>query len=165
MATITLEGNPIHTAGELPAKGKQAPDFCLTNKDMGDTRLADFAGKKIIMNVFVSIDTGICADSTRRFNEEVSKMDNTVALCISADLPFALARYCGAEGLDNVITLSAFRSPEFGKSYGLGITDGPIRGLMSRAIIIIDESGKVIYTQQVPEIAQDPDFEDALAHI
>ena len=165
MATITLEGNEIHTVGELPAIGSDAPAFTLTNSEMGETSLADFAGKKVILNIFVAIDTGICAESTRRFNTAAGSLDNTVVLCISADLPPTLARFCGAENLNNVITLSTFRNPEFGNDYGLTVADGPIRGLNSRAVVIIDENGKVIHTEQVPEIAQEPDYDDALTRL
>jgi thiol peroxidase len=164
MATITLHGNEIHTAGELPAPGANAPAFTLTNSELGDTSLADFAGKKVILNIFPSIDTGVCAESTRRFNASISH-DNAVVLCISADLPFALSRFCGAEGLDKVITLSSFRSPEFASAYGLQITDGPLRGLLSRAVMVIDETGKVVHNEQVPEIAQEPNYAAALASI
>lgn len=165
MATITLEGNEIHTVGDLPAVGSDAPAFTLTNAEMGETSLADFAGKRVILNVFVAIDTGICAESTRRFNAAAGSLDNTVVLCISADLPPTLGRFCGAENLDNVITLSTFRNPEFGQDYGLAIADGPIRGLCSRCVIIIDENGKVIHTEQVPEIAQEPDYDAALGKL
>lgn len=165
MATITLEGNEIHTVGDLPAVGSDAPAFTLTNAEMGETSLADFAGKRVILNVFVAIDTGICAESTRRFNAAAGSLDNTVVLCISADLPPTLGRFCGAENLDNVITLSTFRNPEFGQDYGLAIADGPIRGLCSRCVIIIDENGKVIHTEQVPEIAQEPDYGAALGKL
>lgn len=165
MATITLEGNEIHTVGDLPAVGSDAPAFTLTNAEMGDTSLADFAGKRVILNVFVAIDTGICAESTRRFNAAAGSLDNTVVLCISADLPPTLGRFCGAENLDNVITLSTFRNPEFGQDYGLAIADGPIRGLCSRCVIIVDENGKVIHTEQVPEIAQEPDYDAALSKL
>ncbi|UCB54224.1 MAG: thiol peroxidase [Thiotrichales bacterium] len=165
MATITIEGNEIHTVGELPAVGSDAPAFTLTNAEMGDTSLADYAGKRVILNIFVAIDTGICAESTRRFNAAAGSLDNTVVLCISADLPPTLARFCGAENLDNVVTLSTFRSPEFGQDYGLTVADGPIRGLNARSVIIIDENGKVVYTEQVPEIAQEPDYDAALTKV
>lgn len=165
MATITLEGNEIHTVGELPAIGSDAPAFTLTNSEMGEVSLADYTGRKVILNIFPSIDTGVCAESTRRFNAAGGSLDNTDVLCISADLPFALSRFCGAENLDNVITLSTFRNPEFGNDYGVTITDGPIRGLNSRAIVIIDEGGKVIYTEQVPEIVQEPDYDAALTKL
>ncbi len=165
MATITLEGDEFHTVGDLPAVGSDAPGFTLTNSEMGDTSLADFAGKRVILNVFVAIDTGICAESTRRFNAAAGSLDNTAVLCISADLPPTLARFCGAENLDNVITLSTFRNPEFGQDYGLAVADGPLRGLASRCVIIIDENGKVVYTEQVPEIAQEPDYDAALTRL
>ena len=165
MATITLEGNEIHTVGELPAIGSDAPAFTLTNNDMGETSLADFAGKRVILNIFVAIDTGICAESTRRFNTAAGSLENTVVLCISADLPPTLSRFCGAENLNNVTTLSTFRNPEFGNDYGLTVADGPLRGLNSRSIVIIDENGKVIHTEQVPEIAQEPDYDAALTKL
>lgn len=164
MATITLQGNEIHTVGELPATGSKAPAFTLTNSDLGETSLADFAGKPVILNIFPSIDTGVCAESTRRFNKSASG-GKAVVLCISADLPFALSRFCGAEGLDKVVTLSSFRNPEFGDNYGLTISDGALRGLLSRAVIVIDSSGKVVYNEQVPEIAQEPNYDAALAKI
>ena len=163
MASITLEDNEIHTNGELPAVGSDAPGFNLTNSELGVSSLSDYSGKKVVMNIFPSIDTGVCAKSTRRFNKAANNLENTVVLCISADLPFALSRFCGAENLDKVITLSTFRNPEFGDDYGVRIIDGPIKGLMSRAVIIIDENNKVIHTEQVPEIAQEPDYEAALA--
>lgn len=164
MATITLHGDKIHTVGELPAAGTRAPAFSLTNGDLGETSLAEYAGKTVILNIFPSIDTGVCAESTRRFNTTASA-GKAVVLCISADLPFALSRFCGAEGLDKVITLSSFRNPEFGNDYGLTISDGPLRGLLSRAVIVIDASGKVAYTEQVPEIAQEPNYDAAQAKI
>jgi thiol peroxidase len=132
---------------------------------MGETSLSDFTGKKVIMNIFVAIDTGICAESTRRFNTAAGSLDNTVVLCISADLPATQARFCGAENINNVITLSTFRSPEFGQDYGLTIADGPLRGLNARCVIIIDENGKVVYTEQVAEIAQEPDYDAALTRL
>lgn len=162
MATITLEGNEIHTIGELPAVGSEAPTFTLTNAELGESSLSDYTGKNVILNIFPSIDTGVCAESTRRFNAAAASMDNTVVLCISADLPFALSRFCGAEGLSNVITLSTFRSPAFSEDYGVRITDGPIAGLNARAVVVIDADGQVKYTEQVPEIAQEPDYDAAL---
>ncbi|MGB5276742.1 MAG: thiol peroxidase [Gammaproteobacteria bacterium] len=165
MTTITLDGKEIHTVGDLPAVGSTAPAFTLTNAELGDSSLADYAGKKIVLNIFPSIDTGVCAESTRRFNTAAGSLDNTVVLCISADLPFALSRFCGAENLDNVITLSTFRNPEFGDDYGVRITDSPIAGLMSRAVIVIDENGAVVHTEQVPEIAQEPDYDAALTKL
>jgi thioredoxin-dependent peroxiredoxin len=165
MARITLKGNPINTCGTLPVKGSKAPDFTLTKADLSDVSLRSFAGKKIVLNIFPSIDTSVCAMSVRRFNTEAGKLENTVVLCISADLPYAASRFCGAEGLRNVVTLSTFRHPEFGDDYGARIVDGRMAGLMSRAIVIIDEKGSVIYTEQVPEIAQEPDYAAALKAI
>jgi thiol peroxidase len=161
MATITLEGNEIHTNGELPAVGSQAPDFKLTGRDMEDRTLADFAGKKKILNIVVSLDTGICETSTKKFSDAAS--DDTAVLVISADLPFAQARICDAAGAANATTLSMMRSKNFAKDYGVLIQDGPIAGLCARAVVILDEDNKVIYSEQVPEIAQDPDYEKALA--
>jgi thiol peroxidase len=162
MTTITLEGNPIHTNGELPAVGSTAPDFQLVNAEMGNMSLADFAGKRKLLNIVVSLDTGICADSTAFFNKEAAHHDNVVVLVISADLPFAAGRFCSAGKFDNVTTLSMMRSKNFAKDYGLLITDGPLEGLCARAVVILDENNQVIYTQQVPEIAQEPDYEAAL---
>ena len=163
MATITLKGTPIETIGDLPRVGEKAPNFKLTKRDLSETSHDDFAGKRIILNIFPSIDTQVCATSVRRFNMEASKLENSVVLCVSADLPFAHERFCGAEGIDDVVSLSSFRSEAFGKDYGVKITSGPLTGLMSRAIVIIDESGKVIYTEQVPEIVHEPNYDAALA--
>jgi len=163
MAQITLEGKPIETIGQLPTVNTQAPSFTLTGTDLGDTRLSDFSGKNVILNIFPSLDTSVCAASVRRFNAEASGLKNTVVLCISADLPFAHQRFCESEGLARVIPLSIFRSPDFGTKYGVTITTLPLKGLLSRAIVIIDPSGKVIYTEQVPEITQEPDYQRALA--
>lgn len=163
MATITLKGNPIETAGELPAVGSKVPDFSLTSADLQDLSLADFSGKTLVLNIFPSLDTPVCAASVRRFNQEASALANTEVLCISADLPFAHKRFCEAEGLDNVHPLSTFRSPQFGKDFGAVITTGPLAGLLSRAVVIVDGEGVIKYVEQVPEIAQDPDFEGALA--
>jgi thiol peroxidase len=162
MTTITLKGNPVTTVGSLPRIGTQAPDFTLTKIDLSETGLEDFAGKRIILNIFPSVDTAICSTSVRQFNEKANKLEQTVVLCISQDLPFALKRFCAAENLTNVLPLSAFRHPEFGENYGVKMTDGPLRGLLSRAVVIIDTSGKVIYTQQVPEIADEPNYDAAL---
>lgn len=162
MASITLKGNPVSTVGELPAVGSSAPSFSGIKTDLSECTLADLAGKKVVLNVFPSIDTGVCAASTRHFNEAASSLDNTVVVCVSVDLPFALGRFCGAEGLENVIPLSVFRNPEFGSGYGVTIADGPLAQLLSRAVVVIDESGKVIYTEQVPEITQEPNYEAAL---
>ncbi len=162
MANITFKGNPIETVGLLPRTGSDAPGFRLTKTDLTDISIRDFPGNKLILNIFPSIDTSVCASSTRRFNEEAGKLDSTAVLCISADLPFAHNRFCETEGLKNVIPLSVFRSASFGEDYGVTMTSGPLTGLLSRAIVIIDEKGKVIYTEQVPEIAQEPDYDAAL---
>lgn len=158
MAKITLKGNIINTFGNLPEIGSAAKDFLLTKTDLSDVSLKDFSGKRIVMNIFPSVDTGVCATSVRRFNAELDKMKNTVVLCISVDLPFAHQRFCGAEGLNNVISLSEMRVRNFGEEYGVRIIDGPLAGIFSRAVIVIDETGKIIYTEQVPEIAQEPDY-------
>lgn len=163
MAKITLKGNPINTLGNLPEKGKQAPDFALVKQDLSIAKLSDYKGQKVVLNIFPSLDTPTCAASVRHFNEAASSLNNTVVLCISKDLPFAQARFCGAEGLDKVITLSDFRNGSFGKDYQLEIADGPLAGLESRVVIVLDEEGKVIYTQQVPEIVDEPDYDTALS--
>lgn len=163
MAKITLKGNPINTLGNLPEKGTQAPDFALVKQDLSVAKLSDFKGRKVVLNIFPSLDTATCAASVRHFNEAASGLDNTVVLCISKDLPFAQARFCGAEGLDKVITLSDFRNGSFGKDYQLEIADGPLAGLESRVVIDLDEEGKVTYTQQVSEIVDEPDYDAALA--
>lgn len=162
MAQITFKGSPIHTSGELPSKGSAAPDFALVKQDLSETVLSDYNGKRLILNIFPSIDTGVCATSVRKFNEKAAALENTVVLCVSMDLPFAQSRFCGAEAIQNVVTGSAFRSV-FGDHYGVIIADGPLAGLFSRAIVVIDEAGKVVYTEQVPEIAQEPDYDAALA--
>lgn len=165
MAYITLKGNKIQTREDLPKVGTKAPDFLLIKTDLSDTSLKEYKGKKVILNIFPSIDTDVCAASVRRFNAEASKLKNTVVLCISRDLPFAAKRFCGAEGLNNVITASEFRDDNFSKAYGVRMVDGPLAGLLSRAIVVIDETGTIIYTEQVPEIAQEPNYEKALAKI
>ena len=162
MAEITLKGNPIHTAGELPSEGSQAPAFKLTNTDLQEVGSHDFNGQRLVLNIFPSIDTPTCATSVRRFNEAAAKLPNTQVLCVSMDLPFAQKRFCGAEGIDNVVSVSGFRHPEFGDEYGLTILDGPLNGLYSRAVVVIDEQGKVAHAEQVPEIAQEPDYDAAL---
>ena len=162
MAQITLKGNPINTIGELPKTGSQAPDFKLTKTDLSDISLKDYAGKRIVLNIFPSLDTDVCANSVRRFNSEAGKLDNTVVLDVSKDLPFAHNRFCAAEGLENVVSTTELRNDVFGNDYGVRIVDGPLTGLLSRAVVIIDENGKVVYTEQVPEIAQEPDYEAAL---
>lgn len=163
MAQITFKGSPINTSGSLPKIGSPAPDFTVVKTDLATTSLGDYRGKKAILNIFPSIDTGVCAASVRRFNVEATKLTNTVVLCISKDLPFAQKRFCAAEGLDNVIMGSAYRDANFGNAYGVRIVDGPLEGLFSRAVVIVDEKGTVIYTEQVPEIAQEPDYEKALS--
>ena len=163
MATVTLGGNPIHTNGELPKTGSKAPDFKLVNTDLSIASLADFAGSKVVLNIFPSIDTGTCATSVRTFNAKASALSNTKVLCISRDLPFAQKRFCGAEGLENVINLSDFNTGSFGKTYGLEITDSVLAGLHSRVVIVLDENGVVKYTEQVPEIADEPNYESAIA--
>jgi thioredoxin-dependent peroxiredoxin len=163
MTQITLQGNPINTIGRLPALGSTAPDFTATKIDLSDVSLKDYAGKKIILNIFPSVDTGTCATAMRHFNEAANQLDNTVILCVSADLPFAQKRFCGAENLQNVIPVSIFRHTEFGKTYGVTIIDGPLSGLLSRAIVAIDKKGIVVYTEQVAEIANEPDYQSVLA--
>jgi thiol peroxidase len=163
MADIKLGGSPIHTVGELPKKGDKAPDFRLTRGDLKDVSLADYAGKKKILNILPSLDTGVCAASTRRFNEEAAKLGNTVILTISNDLPFAQKRFCEVEGIREVVPLSELRSRDFGEAYGVRIADGPMAGLMSRAVLVLDENDVVIHAEQVPEIAQEPDYAAALA--
>jgi thiol peroxidase len=163
MASITLGGNPIHTNGELPAVGTKATDFNMVKTDLGTATLADFAGSKVVLNIFPSIDTGTCAASVRKFNEKASALANTKVLCISRDLPFAQKRFCGAEGLENVINLSDFKDGGFGKNYGLEITDGPLAGLHSRVVIVLDENGTILHTEQVKEIADEPNYDAALA--
>jgi len=163
MASITLGGNPIHTTGELPNTGSKATDFKLVKNDLSVVSLADFAGSKLVLNIFPSVDTGTCAASVRKFNEKASQLENTKVLCISRDLPFAQKRFCGAEGLENVVNLSDFKDGNFGKEYGLEITDGPLAGLHSRVVVVIDENGTVTYTEQVSEIADEPNYDAALA--
>ena len=163
MTGITLHGDPINTNGELPKVGSTAPDFTLTTGELGDVSLADFAGKKKLLNIVPSLDTGICAISTKKFNEAAPKHDNTVFLTISADLPFAQGRFCEAEKIEAVKTLSTMRSASFAEDYGIKIVDGPLAGITGRAVVVLDEDNKVVYTELVPEIAQEPDYESAIA--
>jgi thiol peroxidase len=163
MASITLGGNPIHTTGELPKVGTKLADFKLVKSDLSTALLSEFAGKKLVLNIFPSIDTGTCAASVRKFNESASALENTNVICISRDLPFAQKRFCGAEGLENVINLSDFKNGDFGKVNGLEIMDGPLAGLHSRVVIVVDENGIVTHTEQVAEIADEPNYEAALA--
>lgn len=165
MAAITLGGKTINTSGELPKTGTKAIDFNLVKTDLSTAALADFAGSKLVLNIFPSIDTGTCAASVRKFNLLANELVNTKILSISRDLPFAQKRFCGAEGLENVINLSDFNAGTFGKDYGLEMTDGPLSGLHSRVIIIIDENGMIKYTEQVSEIADEPNYDNALAAI
>jgi len=165
MATVTFKGQEVRTNGELPAVGTKAPDFTLTKNDLTDTALADYAGKRIVMNIFPSLDTSVCAMSVRRFNEEAASLKNTVVLCISEDLPFAQSRFCGVEEIQNAITLSAYRYRAFANNYGVRILYGPLKSVMARAVVVIDQMGRVIYTEQVPEISQEPDYEAALAKL
>ena len=165
MATITFKGSPIKTVGDLPKVGEKAPDFTLTNDSLQDVSLKDFSGKRLVLNIFPSIDTGICAMSARHFNSEASKLTNTVVMNVSKDLPFAQKRFCGAEGLENVQNASEFKNNGFSSYYSVIMEEGPLAGLFSRAVVVIDESGKVIYTEQVPEIVQEPDYNSALASL
>jgi len=163
MATVTLQGNQIHTSGELPAVGAKAPDFHLVDGKLNDVNLANYSGKKKLLNIVPSLDTPTCATSTRKFNERAGNRQDAVVLVISADLPFAQGRFCGAEGIDNVIPLSMMRSRNFAKDYGVLITDGPLAGITARAVVVMDENDKVVYTQLVPEIGDEPDYDAALA--
>lgn len=165
MATITLGGNAISTNGNLPQVGAKAPNFLLVKNDLSTTTLSDYAGTKLVLNIFPSVDTGTCAASVRKFNEYASSLTNTKVLCVSRDLPFAQKRFCGAEGLENVENLSDFKDGSFGNDYGLTITDSVFAGLHSRAVVVLDENGIVKYTEQVSEIANEPNYEAALASI
>lgn len=165
MATITLKGNPVQTLGNLPKRGEKAKDFNLIKNDLSVSSLKDFKGNKLVLNIFPSLDTGTCAASVRQFNKLASELPNTKVLCISRDLPFAQARFCGAEGLTNVITLSDFATGEFGKNYGLEIIDGPLKHLHSRVVIVLNEEAKVVYTEQVPEIVNEPNYDEAIKHL
>ncbi|MCB9760269.1 MAG: thiol peroxidase [Alphaproteobacteria bacterium] len=162
MATITLRGNPIHTAGDLPKVGAAAPGFDLVNNGLAGVSLETFGGQRKVLNIFPSIDTPVCAMSVRRFNEDAAGLDNTVVLNISADLPFAQKRFCGAEGIEGCENLSTFRGSSFGQDYGVTITDGPLAGLLSRAVVVLSGDNTVLYTEQVPEIGQEPDYAAAL---
>lgn len=162
MATITLKGTPIHTVSELPQKGSVAPEFNLVKTDLSGLKLSDLKGKKVVLNIFPSLDTSVCAKSVREFNQLAGNMTNTVVVCISKDLPFAHSRFCTTEGLQNVISASEFRDNAFSDAYGVRIVDGPMAGLMSRAVVVLDEKGTVLYNEQVPEIAQEPNYQLAL---
>ena len=162
MAEVTLRGNPAHTAGDLPAVGSPAPAYTLVGSDLADVAPDAFSGKKVVLNIFPSIDTQVCATSVRKFNEKAAGMADTVVLCVSADLPFAQKRFCGAEGIENAQTASTFRS-DFGTSFGVELADGPMRGLMARAVVVLDPQGKVTYVELVPDITQEPNYDAAMA--
>lgn len=163
MSIVTLGGNPAHTSGELPAIGAPVPPFSLVKGDLSLLSNSDLAGKKVVLNIFPSVDTPTCATSVRKFNAAASNLDNTVVVCVSADLPFAQGRFCGAEGLSNVVTASSFRSPAFGADFGVTLTDTVLQGLLARAVVVMDEDGNVIHTELVAEIAHEPNYDAALA--
>ncbi|WP_375738842.1 thiol peroxidase [Pseudomonas boanensis] len=163
MAQVTLKGNPINVEGQLPQKGQQAPAFSLVGGDLSDVTLASLSGKRKVLNIFPSVDTPTCATSVRKFNAEASKLPNTLVLCISADLPFAQKRFCGAEGLENVVNLSTMRGQNFLKDYGVAIANGPLAGIAARAVVVLDENDKVLYSELVAEIADEPDYAAAIA--
>lgn len=162
MATVTLKGNPINTIGTLPETGSKSPGFSLTKGDLSNVHLDDYKGSKVVFNIFPSVDTGTCAQSVRQFNKEAAQLENTKVLCVSKDLPFAQARFCGAEGIENVEMLSDFRDGNFGKAFGLEFVDGPLKSLHSRAVVVLDAEGKVIYTEQVAETVDEPNYKAAL---
>ncbi len=163
MASVTLGGNPISVAGNFPKKGDAAPDFSLTGKDLKDVGLKDFSGKRKVLNIVPSLDTPVCAKSTKLFNEKAGSAANTVVLVISADLPFAMGRFCSTEGVDNVVTLSTVRGRDFHAKYGVDITDGPLKGLTARGVVVLDANNKVLHSELVPEIKQEPNYDAALA--
>lgn len=163
MAQTALGGNPVQTNGDLPAVGEQAPEFALTGSDLGPVSSSDFAGQRVVLNIFPSIDTATCATSVRTFNERASSMDNTTVLCVSADLPFAHGRFCGAEGIENVKTASTFRSADFASNYGVGMVDGPLAGLTARAVVVVDTDGTVLHNELVAEIAEEPNYDAAIS--
>jgi thiol peroxidase len=165
MAQFTLKGTPFHTSGELPKVGSQAPAFTLVGKDLGAVTLAGLKGRKVVLNIFPSLDTSVCAQSVRRFNELAARHKDTTVVCASMDLPFASGRFCSAEGIENVTTGSDFRTGDFARAYGVRIIDGPLAGLMARSVVVVDAGGKVLYNQLVPETGQEPDYEAALAHL
>lgn len=162
MATTAFRGTPVQTVGELPGTGDPAPDFTITDADLSDLALTDFADRRVVLNIFPSIDTGVCATSVRTFNKLAASLENTDVLCVSADLPFALSRFCGAEGIDNVRTGSTFRS-SFGADYGVTMADGPLQGLLARSVVVLDGAGNVLHSELVPEIAQEPDYDAAIS--
>ena len=162
MAKITFKGSPVSTIGDLPATGRPAPAFQLTKVDLAALTNQDLLGKNVVLNIFPSIDTGVCATSVRKFNQQAASLPNTTVVCVSKDLPFAQKRFCGAEGIDKVMTASWFRGQDFGKDYGVTMTDGPLAGLFARAVVVIDKTGRVVHSELVPEIAQEPNYEAAL---
>ena len=162
MATVTFLNNPVHPAGELPQRGTPAPKFELVKGDLSTLTDEEVRGKRVLLNIFPSLDTNVCATSVRKFNQKAAQMKNTLVLAVSKDLPFAQSRFCATEGIDNVVAVSAFRSTKSGKEYGVELIDGPLAGLLCRAVIIIDESGKILYEQLVPEITHEPDYEAAI---
>lgn len=162
MANITLGGNAANTIGNLPETGTQLPEFTLTNTDLAPKKTSDYSGSRLVLNIFPSVDTGVCAQSIRTFNEKASSLDNTKVLCVSKDLPFAMARFCASEGLENVENLSDYKTGEFGKNYGVAITDTAFETLLSRAVIVADANGKILHTEQVSEIGNEPNYEAAL---
>jgi len=162
MSKVTLKGNEFNTIGELPVVGSKAPEFELVKTDLSEIKNSDLTGKRVILNVFPSLDTAVCASSVRKFNVEATKLENAVVVCVSKDLPFAHGRFCTTEGINNVIPASEFRSNNFGKNYGVMMVDGPLQGLMARAVVVLDENGTVLYNQLVPEITEEPDYQSAL---
>ncbi|MCI4011614.1 thiol peroxidase [Brevibacterium sp. ZH18] len=162
MATTAFQGTPVKTVGDLPAKGEQAPAFTLVGTDLGEVTSQDASGKRVVLNIFPSVDTGICAASVRKFNELAASLDNTTVLCVSNDLPFAQGRFCGAEGIENVVAASGFRSA-FGKEFGVTMIDGPLAGLLARSVVVLDEKGSVIHSQLVDEIGTEPNYDAAVA--
>ncbi len=165
MAKITFKGGAVNTIGELPKKDTKAPDFTLVGSDLSDIALSDFSGKYVVLNIFPSLDTGVCAASVRKFNKEAANLKNTVILAISADLPFAAGRFCTTEGIENVKPASVFRNPEFAKEYGVLMTDGPLKGLLARSVVVIDPKGNISYIELVPEITVEPDYQAAINSI
>ncbi len=163
MAETAFKGNPVHTSGDLPAVGGAAPAFTLTGGDLGDVSSESLAGGRVVLNIFPSIDTPVCASSVRAFNERAASLDDTTVVCVSADLPFAAGRFCSAEGIENVTTGSTFRSPGFGDDYGVALSGGPLAGLMARAVVVIDADGTVLHAQLVPEITDEPDYDAAIS--
>lgn len=163
MAQTALGGNPVNTSGDLPAVGAAAPSFTLTGNDLSSVSSVDLSGQRVVLNIFPSVDTPTCATSVRTFNERAASLENTAVLCVSADLPFAQGRFCGAEGISNVQTVSTFKSPEFLSDYGVGMVDGKLEGLCARAVVVLDESGNVVHQQLVAEIAEEPDYDAAIS--